>query len=404
LADIPAIIGVIGGAVGILGGGGGLVGLWRTLHQEEREEHQAFFTSYEKSIATLERQVQRETDATKKEQKRQRLETVEDEYLEQQEAYRQDRALRQSAPRGALTADRPRPSEAVASELTELWQKARHLSPALLSADDRFLRGNALYDAGDFEAALVEYTAALELEPDDPDTLNNRGITFRRLERYDEALADYNRALELTPNAPDTLNNRGAALAYLARYEEALADFNRSLDLRPDDPTTLSNRGAALDDLGRYDEALADYNRSLEVRSDDPQTLNNRGIALSHLGHHEEALADYNRALEVRPDDPQTLTNRGLALAHLERYEEALADYNRSLELRPDHPNTLYNRACLFSLTERWTESLADLQAAAASDAGNRRLARKDEDFEGLRNDPEWGPKFWEIVGREDQP
>ena len=31
-----------------------------------------------------------------------------------------------------------------------------------------------------------------------------------------------------------------------------------------------------------------------------------------------------------------------------------------------------------------------------------RKMARTDDDFEKLRNSPEYGPRFWETVGRED--
>ena len=55
------------------------------------------------------------------------------------------------------------------------------------------------------------------------------------------------------------------------------------------------------------------------------------------------------------------------------------------------------------SLTQRWREALDDLAGAIKIDAKYRGMARQDEDFERLRNDPEWGPKFWEIVGTEDE-
>jgi len=265
-------------------------------------------------------------------------------------------------------------------------------------------RGTTLCELKRYEEALADYNRSLELRPDNPGTLYNRGITLGRLNRYGEALADYNRSLELRPDNPGTFNNRGNTLDALKRYEEALADFNRSLELRPDHPDTLNNRGAALDDLGRYEEALADYNRSLELRPDHPDTLNNRGITLCELKRYEEALADFNRSLELRPDDPGTLNNRGLALDALKRYEEALADYNRSLELEPHQSTALYNRACYLSLTQRYEEALPDLRQAIACDAKYQRMAREDEDFEGLGNDPEWGPEFWELVGTEDQP
>ena len=163
-------------------------------------------------------------------------------------------------------------------------------------------------------------------------------------------------------------------------------------------------RGNAFYEAGDFEKAIAEYNAALDLEPDDPATLTNRGAALDSLGRHEEALADHNRSLELRPDDPDTLNNRGGALAKLGRYEDALADFNRSLNLRPGHPTTLHNRACTFSLTRRWGDSLVDLTAAIKIDEKHRQLARQDEDFEGLRNDPEWGPKFWEIVGMEDKP
>jgi tetratricopeptide (TPR) repeat protein len=262
----------------------------------------------------------------------------------------------------------------------------------------------ALRGSGDLEGAIREYGELLKLRPGDPDALNYRAVALGQLGRHEEALADFNRSLELRPDDPDTLNNRGATLGHLRRYDEALPDFNRSLELRPDDPDTLYNRGTTLGRLKRYEEALPDFNRSLELRPDHPDVLTNRGVTLRHFKRYEEAVADYNRSLELRPDHPITLSNRGAALGCLKRYEEALADCNRALQLQPGRSDALYNRACLSSLMGRYEEAVPDLRAAIAGDAEYGRTAREDEDLEGLRNDPKWGPKFWELVGTEDQP
>ena len=143
---------------------------------------------------------------------------------------------------------------------------------------------------------------------------------------------------------------------------------------------------------------LADFNRSLGLRPDDPDTLNSRGITLDHLERCEEALADFNRVLELRPDYPDTLSNRGATMAHLERYDEALADHNRSLVLRPDAPNTQYNIACLFSLTGRYEEAMRWLDRSIIGDSKYRQLATEDEDLASLRDLPEFGPQFHQLV------
>ena len=126
--------------------------------------------------------------------------------------------------------------------------------------------------------------------------------------------------------------------------------------------------------------------------------LNSRGITLDHLERCEEALADFNRVLELRPDYPDTLSNRGATMAHLERYDEVLADHNRSLVLRPDAPNTQYNIACLFSLTGRYEEAMRWLDRSIIGDSKYRQLATEDEDLASLRDLPEFGPQFHQLV------
>ncbi|MCH7608859.1 MAG: tetratricopeptide repeat protein, partial [Chloroflexi bacterium] len=84
-------------------------------------------------------------------------------------------------------------------------------SPMTTSDEDRareaFEEGNRLYEAGDFAGALAAYDRSLELRPDDPVTLSNRGVALERLGRYEEALAAHDRALELRPDHPGTHHN-----------------------------------------------------------------------------------------------------------------------------------------------------------------------------------------------------
>ena len=164
-------------------------------------------------------------------------------------------------------------------------------------AKTALLRGYYFYDRGKYEDALTSLNWAIELEPDNPAALNNRGVTYARLERYDEALADYNRALELKPDYTDALYNRGTAYIRLERYDEALADYNRALELKPDYTDALCNRGTAYVKLERYDEALADFNLALELRPDDPDTLYNLACALSLQGETDDVLANLEKAI-----------------------------------------------------------------------------------------------------------
>ncbi|MBA7711037.1 Photosystem I assembly protein Ycf3 [subsurface metagenome] len=163
---------------------------------------------------------------------------------------------------------------------------------------DLLALGNAYYYAEQYQDAKDTYDKILNLNPDEPTTLTNRGVTYDELGRYDEALADYNRSLELRPDHPDTITNRGVTYNDMKRYDEALADFNHSLELKPDNPATLNNRGITYRHLERYDEALADFNHALELKPDDPSTLYNLACLFSLWGKTDDALDNLEKAID----------------------------------------------------------------------------------------------------------
>lgn len=219
------------------------------------------------------------------------------------------------------------------------------------------------------------------------------GNTYYYMQQYQDAKKSYDKILELNPDYPEALNNRGRLYNTLGKSDEALADYNRALALRSDDPTILANRGAIYHDLKKYEEALADYNRSLQIRPDDAQTINNRGATYAGMGKRKEALADYNRSLELY-EHPHTFYNRGVTYKYLKQYADALDDFNRSLELKPDDPDTFYELACLFSLWGKTNDALAYLEKAIRKDKKYREKAKRDKDFDNIRD----APRFKKLI------
>jgi tetratricopeptide (TPR) repeat protein len=65
------------------------------------------------------------------------------------------------------------------------------------------------------EEALVDFTKAIELEPDNAVYFHNRGFCLRNLDRYDAAVADYSRAIEIDDSDANFFNNRSAVDADL---------------------------------------------------------------------------------------------------------------------------------------------------------------------------------------------
>jgi tetratricopeptide (TPR) repeat protein len=77
------------------------------------------------------------------------------------------------------------------------------------SSSDYWLnRGHALCDEGNYEAAIANYSKALELRPEDAQAWFGHGNMSAALGQFDVAVASYDKATELQPDDYQAWNNR----------------------------------------------------------------------------------------------------------------------------------------------------------------------------------------------------
>ncbi len=106
-------------------------------------------------------------------------------------------------------------------------------------------RGDAYDAAGDHDAALRDYGAAIALDPSSAQAFNNRGASLESSGAHDLALADLDQAIRLDPAYADAFANRGRVRFSLGRFAEAAEDFGKALSLRPTDARAVLWRDLA---------------------------------------------------------------------------------------------------------------------------------------------------------------
>lgn len=72
-----------------------------------------------------------------------------------------------------------------------------------------------------------------------------RAEQYHNLGKLDETINDYNIILRINPNEYETLTNRGVVYAEKGDYEKAIRDFKQALIINPSDNKALSNLNAA---------------------------------------------------------------------------------------------------------------------------------------------------------------
>ena len=184
-----------------------------------------------------------------------------------------------------------------------------------LSVEAHHLRAGALAALGEFEQASIGFTAALALDPDDPETL--------------AAAADFYINLHPTKNREQlfvgmTYARRGRRLSEARR--------RRAKQLRA---RLALLEGQALNDLGEGRKALKPIDDALRLQPQMLQALYERGVVLFELCEFAPSRRALLRVLERSPEDPFAHHHLGLIDERLGKFSDAEAHFSRARKLAP---------------------------------------------------------------------
>jgi tetratricopeptide (TPR) repeat protein len=217
-------------------------------------------------------------------------------------------------------------------EFQLLYREARTLLGLKLDHDPRLhmLRGRALAGLRRSREADAEFTAARELEPDDPrirlELHRNRGYLYSAMEHYDRAAEEFGAAAELRPDDSDLLRFRavchwlaGDFSAYRQVCRAMLAKFGQTQEpaiaydvvdacvLRSDSISDMASllpladiastwylgavriRGAALCRAGQFEQSLRGFQDAQRFHRFRPWDWAFLAMNHHHLGHPFEA-------------------------------------------------------------------------------------------------------------------
>ena len=128
-------------------------------------------------------------------------------------------------------------------------------------------RGRLLENQNNFHEATLNYTKAIELDPDSINSYKLRGNLYLSQQKYTEALADYNKVIELSPNRESSDHNlRGKIFEKQQKHPEAIRDYNLAIDLNPNESEYYLNRGECLKLIGKIKESEDDFTKASSLK------------------------------------------------------------------------------------------------------------------------------------------
>ena len=74
------------------------------------------------------------------------------------------------------------------------------------------------------------------------------------MSRFEESIDCYDKAIQLNPNQANTFNNKGNCLAKIKKYQEAIDSYDKAIELNPKYAMAYYNKGVSLEKIKNYQE------------------------------------------------------------------------------------------------------------------------------------------------------
>ena len=214
----------------------------------------------------------------------------------------------------------------------------------------------------DAEAGEKEFQRAIELNPNDSNTLRYYGLAMIHQGRCGEAEARVRQALEFDPLSPLMNTVLGAFLSFGRQYEAAAEQLRKTLEMDPNFPDAYYWFAMIGLNSGKYDEALIHIQKALTLSGGDVRMRCTSAALEALAGHKEEALTQLQRLLrlaELRYVSPVYLSMVYFGLGDLdsmcEFLEKGFQEQDPSLRPAFSSPffDVLHSNQCFQDLRRR---------------------------------------------------
>lgn len=150
-----------------------------------------------------------------------------------------------------------------------------------------------------FDKAVTALTTYLNQNPQDVKGWYHRAMAYRALDKHEASLTDLDKALELMPQDPDLLSERGVTKFHLKNIPGALNDMDKAAEVDPKNGYRFSSRAYIKGHLGDTNGAIADYEMAIELDPEDAISYNNLGLLQEEAGRKSASKHQFKKADEL---------------------------------------------------------------------------------------------------------
>lgn len=153
--------------------------------------------------------------------------------------------------------------------------------------------------AGDTQAAIEEYRAALQIDPSSVPAMLGLGTSYLARVQYDLAEKEFRRALRIAPNHVELHYQLGLTLYRRGVWAGAAQQLRRAIELDDGYAPAYLVLGEALNQIGDTDAAVRALEAATELQPDNAKAFWALGIALDRKGDPRRAEEMYRQSRSI---------------------------------------------------------------------------------------------------------
>ena len=222
---------------------------------------------------------------------------------------------------------------------TEAEPLARSAALRALQLDDTLYEAHLqlglvkLYYDWDWQASDIEFSRAIELNPNYVEGHSWRGLYLMCMGRFDEAIAEMKQAEQLDPVSLPARTMVGWAYYHARRFDEAIKVHQATLDMDPNFEWAHQSLGWAYVQKGSYKEAIDELKRARELL-DSSFNVAGLGYAYAMAGNQNEAQKSLTELIDRSKREHVPLYLIALLYGALGQKQEALASLEEAFKTR----------------------------------------------------------------------
>ena len=167
------------------------------------------------------------------------------------------------------------------------------------SAEAYLIRLDDIYKIPGEEKETIKLASIVLVHQKSSKAYFYRAYAKNNIKDYQGAIIDYSRAIEIEPEYAIAYSNRGVAKYYLEDFRGAIIDYTKAIRIYPEYGLAYYNRALAKDNLQDYQGAIFDYSKAIKYDKSNTSAFKNRGILKENMNDIKGACSDWLQAARL---------------------------------------------------------------------------------------------------------